>query len=434
MLADRYGNPVSTSSPAALDAYVEGCDLLFSGNAGPLQAFQRAVEADPGFAIAHAAKARVQQLRGDPAAARATMEAGAAAAPKLTAREASTMAYFGLVTSGQGDAAIDACRAHMAQWPRDAMVLMPCTSVFGLIGFSGRKGREQMQVELMDWLAPHYGDDWWFNSQHAFALDEVGQRSAARKRIERVMQQTPRNAHGAHIMAHVQYEDGEAEASRKFLRDWLPGYSRDGTLYCHISWHVAQTELILGDTDAAYAMFDAAVVPGTSASPPLNIMTDGVAFLWRAELAGGKRDPERWAKLHDYAHQMFPSAGIAFADAHILLADVVSGDNAGFQARMDALAEREREGKLASGPVVPALGRAFAAFAREDWNAAIAAIEPVFAEHERIGGSRAQRDIVEFTLLKAYVNAGRQADVRRYLDHRREGARAVPVAGVSALQ
>jgi hypothetical protein len=97
---------------------------------------------------------------------------------------------------------------------------------------------------------------------------------------------------------------------------------------------------------------------------------------------------------------------------------------------MDQLAERDAQGRLATGPVIPALGRAFAAFAREDWSAAIAAIEPIFAEHERIGGSRAQRDIVEFTLLKAYINAGRTADVRRYLDHRREGAAAVPVAGL----
>jgi hypothetical protein len=40
---------------------------------------------------------------------------------------------------------------------------------------------------------------------------------------------------------------------------------------------------------------------------------------------------------------------------------------------------------------------------------------------------------VEFTLLKAYINAGRTADVRRFLDHRREGPAAVPVAGVPAL-
>jgi len=68
---------------------------------------------------------------------------------------------------------------------------------------------------------------------------------------------------------------------------------------------------------------------------------------------------------------------------------------------------------------------------RGDYNAAIEATQPVFAEHERIGGSRAQRDLVEFTLLKAYIHAGRFDDVRRMLAERRPGANAsVPVAGL----
>lgn len=74
---------------------------------------------------------------------------------------------------------------------------------------------------------------------------------------------------------------------------------------------------------------------------------------------------------------------------------------------MRAMGELEREGRLPSGPIVPAPSRAFAAFQRQDFSAALEAIEPVLDQHERVGGSRAQRDLVEFTLLKAYVSAGR---------------------------
>jgi hypothetical protein len=64
---------------------------------------------------------------------------------------------------------------------------------------------------------------------------------------------------------------------------------------------------------------------------------------------------------------------------------------------MDELA---REGPLSlrslrSGSVAP-----FAAFERRDFAAAINALEPITGELERIGGSRAQLDLVEFTLLK----------------------------------
>ena len=113
------------------------------------------------------------------------------------------------------------------------------------------------------------------------------------------------------------------------------------------------------------------------------------------------------------------------------LADAVTGDSAGLEARLREMADLQAASRLPSGPVVPALARGFAAFMRQDFDAAIAAIEPVFAEHERIGGSRAQRDLVDFTLLRAYVMAGRLDDLSRMLQRRRSGPRGIPVAGVS---
>jgi tetratricopeptide (TPR) repeat protein len=430
MLTDRYGLTLSTASPGARDAYVEGVDLILSGNAGPVAAFERALVVAPEFALAHVGKARALQLRGEMAAASQAIQQANAVARDLPAREASHLAYYNLVLAGQGAAAIAAAKAHLDIYPLDAMVLSPCTSVFGLIGFSGRRGREQEQVALLERHASHYGDDWWFNCQHAFALDEIGERDRARAKIERAMAAYPRNAHGAHIRAHVYYEDGEQRAALDYLRDWMRGYPKDAQLHCHLSWHLALCELEAGHDAAAWRIFAENVHPGATWGPPLNSLTDSIAFLWRFELAGGTRDPAAWRALHEFAHRMFPSAGIAFADVHVAIGDAVLGDQAGLEARLREMAALERQGKLPSGPVVPALARGFAAFVAGDWVGAIAAIEPVLAEHERIGGSRAQRDLVEFTLLKAYLNAGRFDDARHYLAGRREGATGVPVAGV----
>jgi len=62
-----------------------------------------------------------------------------------------------------------------------------------------------------------------------------------------------------------------------------------------------------------------------------------------------------------------------------------------------------------------------AAFEQRDFAAAIAALEPIAGELERIGGSRAQLDLVEFTLLQAYAGANRPDDARRMLSLRRRG-------------
>ena len=118
---------------------------------------------------------------------------------------------------------------------------------------------------------------------------------------------------------------------------------------------------------------------------------------------------------------------------HIALAQVVAGDAAELEARARQMDELARQGRYPSGPLVPAVSHGFAAFERRDYAAAIEALEPIAGELERIGGSRAQLDLVEFTLLQAYLNADRLEDARRMLSTRRRGSSRLPVAGLAAV-
>ena len=106
------------------------------------------------------------------------------------------------------------------------------------------------------------------------------------------------------------------------------------------------------------------------------------------------------------------------------------GDDAGLDARCRQMEELAREGRYPSGSYLPALSRGFAAFERGDFAAAIEVLAPLAGENERIGGSRAQHDLIEFTLLKAYLEADRAEEARRLLGARRPGASGVPVAGL----
>jgi len=167
--------------------------------------------------------------------------------------------------------------------------------------------------------------------------------------------------------------------------------------------------------------------------PPRGKVNDAVSFLWRWELAGHPRDAEAWRMIHDFATNAFPRAGAAFSDMHIALAQTVAGDDAALEARARQMEELARQGRYPSGPCVPAVSHAFAAFERRDFYAAIDALEPIARELERIGGSRAQLDLVVFTLLKAYLGAGRVDDARRMLSVRRPGRSGIPVAGLAAV-
>ena len=433
MLTDRYELPLSTASSAARDAYVQGCEAKLTMYPGAVEAFDRAIAADPGFALAHAARAHLLLERGDAAAARASMAAANSLAAGLTAREASHIAFFDLLSAGDAEAALAALPAHLNAWPRDALVLGTTAFTNGLIGSSGRAGQKRALLDLLDRLAPSYGDDWWFTAHHGMALSENGQRDAARPKIDRSFAQNPSNPWAAHARAHLCYEEGEPNAARAFLASWLTTYPRNGLLYSHLSWHLALGDLEAGDAAAAFRLFREAFSPDVHSGPPRGKVNDAVSFLWRWELAGHPRDAAAWRMMHDFANRAFPRAGVAFSDMHIALAQVVAGNDAALEARARQIDELARQARYPSGPFVPAVSRAFAAFERRDFSAAIAALEPIAGELERLGGSRAQLDLVEFTLLKAYLGADRLDDARRMLSMRRPNPSGIPVAGLAAV-
>src|ERR1700722_14062795 len=100
MLTDRYDLPLSTASSTARDAYVEGGAAKLTMYPGAIEAFDRAIAADPGFALAHAARAQVLLERGDAAAARGSIATAKSLAADLTGREASHIEFFGLLAAG----------------------------------------------------------------------------------------------------------------------------------------------------------------------------------------------------------------------------------------------------------------------------------------------------------------------------------------------
>jgi hypothetical protein len=432
MLADRYGLPISSTSEIARDAYVAGADCILSATSGWREHFGHAIKADPEFALAHIGIARGCFIEAGVKPAREAAARARELAKDATPRERSLVNAVALPIEGKPVDALAATREHLREWPRDAMVLAPATGVFGLIGFSGKQEREEELYRLLHDLAPHYGDDWWFLCVHAFAASESGRLDEAWQLIEPSMAANPSNAHGAHIRVHVLHEMGEMARAMDYLESWMPGYDRRGLLHCHLSWHVALTALSLGKLERAWEAYTNGVHPGGSWGPPINVASDAAAFLWRAELAGGERRQALWHDVHDYALKCFPKAGLPFADVHVGLACIADGDLAALGRLTGELRERIAAGKAPAGTVVPIIVEGFAAYAKGDWNGAIRRFEAALPETVRIGGSRAQRDLVEHTLIASYLKAERPADARALMTRRACRRATVEVAGFAA--
>jgi hypothetical protein len=401
VIKDRYGNDLSTNSQTAADHYIDAVDRFLAADSGVDATFQRAIDEDENFALAHLALARSHQMRGDQERIGPCLKKARDTAINVTLREAAQIDAIGRLLEGQAKPAYELIRGHLMEYPRDVMMAQTCMGVFGLIGFSGLPGRESEQLAFTTSLAPHYDGDWWFLSQHAFAQIESGQTARAEAGIEQSLSINPRSAQGAHIRAHLYYENGDSAAGFDYLADWQQEYPRDGLLHCHVAWHVALWALELGDEKMMWRIIETAIKPGAGVSPPLNVVTDTTAILFRATLAGVVVAPRRWQEVSDFASAHFPEPGLAFADVHAALAHAQAGNH-------NAVAKIIAEARGSAGDLVSTIARGFQAMATGNWAAANDHLTSAMADHNRIGGSRAQRDLIEFALASILLQLGRK--------------------------
>ncbi|WP_299733716.1 tetratricopeptide repeat protein [uncultured Tateyamaria sp.] len=408
MLEDAYGNPVGTSSPEARDAYDLGVQRFLGAESGVTEAFEAAIAADAGFALAHIGLARDMQLRARPEQVKASLARAHDLSAGLSTREESHINASTLLLEGKPAEARAAVYEHVKSWPRDVLIAQMCTSVFGLIGFSGLPGREAEQLAFIAGIAPHYGDNWWCRAQLAFAQLDFGQLSAAEANIEAALVSNPDSAHSAHIRAHLYYEQLKDAEGLRYLTDWWGRYDPSATLYNHVSWHVGLWSLEAGDLDRMWQVLDTDIAPGRSQGPPLNVMTDAAALMFRAELAGVDVPIARWEALSAYALAKFPKPGLGFADFHAAIAHALAGNR-------DAL-----EGIIenAAGPVADltkTVAIAYREMADGHWARAADQFGTAMQDHARLGGSNAQRDLIDFSMAACLVRDGRRQEAHTVL-------------------
>ena len=417
---DRRGLPLSTTSDLAAERYREGVDLLLSAWPGAAEALEGAVAADPDFALAHAARARLHAIRAEPAEARARIATAAElAAERGTERERSHVEVLSLAVNGQPARALERALAHADAWPRDALVLSLPLGAFGLLAFSGMADHDQARVDLCERHARHFeADDWWFLTYRGWSHAENGAVEHGRALAQRGFELRRENANGAHALSHAMHEAGAGDEAEELIAGWLPGYDRSGILHGHIAWHAALAALERGDAERALALYAEHVRPSVSAGMPVNVVSDTASFLWRLRAYGHAVPAGLWEAAAGYAAKAFPNAGFAFADAHMAILEAAAGDRDAVGRRAAALTRLVEAGTLAAGLVVPAICHAALAFADEDHAGCARVLEPVAAEVARIGGSGAQREMLEDMLLLALMRGGEAAKARALLDRR----------------
>jgi len=414
-ITDRYGLPITTSSPLAARHFGDGMDRLLSFSAGADESFAAAVQADEGLAVAHAGVALLAVAQGDAATARAAAERARRTVGGATRREQRHVEALSALIAGETARGLALVDEHVAEFPRDALLVNQTSSA---IGFAGGSRREEQRLAFLERLAPAYGDDWWFQSALAFTYHEVDRFEEARRLSERSLEQYPGNANASHNIAHVYFEAADNDAGAAFMEDWLAGYDPRASFHCHLAWHLAMFELHRGRYARAREVFERDILGAVN---PRLAMIDGSALLWRFRLDGEPDEPLAWRRLADLAERV-SRPGFVFGEMHAAVAYAACGDETALAKLIDGLRTIDAKGDPIAGAVALPLVLGIAAYVAGDHAGALAHLEPVEGEIHRIGGSHAQWELFEETMVDCYLRLERYDDairlVRRRLERR----------------
>src|SRR5262245_17066661 len=138
-IADRYGLPLSTSSPLAAQRYQDGMDRQLSYGPAADEGFSGAIAADPEFAMPQAGMALLALFRGDGAGARTAIGRARELAAGATRRERQHVEALATLVAGETGRGLAMVDEHVAEFPRDALLVNQASST---IGFGGRPDRE----------------------------------------------------------------------------------------------------------------------------------------------------------------------------------------------------------------------------------------------------------------------------------------------------
>jgi hypothetical protein len=403
-LRDVRGLALSGANPAALEAYERAMAELQCYRGDPVSAVDAALAAAPDFTMAHALRAWLHLLGTEPEGLPVAREALAAAeALPAKARERGHLAAIGHLAEGRWHAAGRVLEDVAIEHPRDALALLAGHQIDFFTGHS-RMLRDRIARAMPAWDAGVPG----FHSvlgMHAFGLEETGDYARAEAVGRRGVELEPRDGWSQHAVAHVM----EMQSRQQEGIAWMRGndaWAGDSFFQVHNWWHLALYHLELGDIGAALALYDGEM--GAGRSGVVLDMVDASALLWRLFLRGVDVG-DRWEAVAAAWTPIATAGAYAFNDAHAVMAFVGSGRLASARAviaAQEAAVAAPGDNAGFTAEVGLAVSRGLLAFGEGDHARAVAELRGVRSIAHRFGGSHAQRDVIDLTLIEAALRSG----------------------------
>jgi tetratricopeptide (TPR) repeat protein len=403
-MKDDLGLALSGTTPASLAPYQAALDQFRCFTGDPAALVEQALEASPAMTMAHLFKAWLYLLGTEPAGiavARACCDA--AAALPSSDRERMHLQAARLVAHGHWYEAGRVLEDLSILYPRDLLALQAGHQVDFFTG-DARMLRDRIARALPSWQRslPGYHA---LLGMHAFGLEETGDYAQAERQGRLCVELEPHDSWGWHAVAHVLEMRNEPTAGVAWLAPNAATWSEGSFLAVHNWWHLALFQLELGRIDEVLRLYDQAIAPGSNLMLDL---VDASAMLWRLQLRGVDVG-NRWEAVAD-AWQVHGRPGLlAFSDMHMMMAFAMAGREAAQQDVLHAQAaamQRDEDNAHFTQAVGSAAARAMQAFAQGKHAVCVQLVRRVRSGAHRFGGSHAQRDVLDLTLLESARRGG----------------------------
>ena len=370
----------------------------------PVATVTGALEHAPDMVMGHVLHAYLHLLGTESAAVPVARQSCEKAAKlPATDRERRHLEAARLLTEGRWRDAGRTLEDLSIDYPRDALALQVGHVVDFFIG-DARMLRDRIARALPAWRKSMPGYHAVLG-MHAFGLEETGDYLQAEAQGRRGVELEPRDGWSQHAVAHVMEMQNRQHDGIAWMRANPDAWSSESFFAVHNWWHLALYHLDLGDTDEVLALYDGPVY-GKRSSVVLE-MIDASAMLWRLMLRGVDVG-DRWEALADNWTPVATAGNYAFNDMHAMMAFVGSGRtkaaDAVLQAQILAMAQAGDNAAFTREVGHPAT-LAIKAFGDGNYAETVRMLRPIRSYAHRFGGSHAQRDLLDLTLIEAALRS-----------------------------
>jgi tetratricopeptide (TPR) repeat protein len=380
-----------------LDSFLTGCD-------DPSSEIERLIAENPEKAFGHCLRL-ASIVRGDDAEAKSRVLESIAAVeaicpePDHHARRHASAAQAWL--DGDPHLALERYGAIVIDVPRDVLALAVAHALDFRLGLR-RMLRDRVAQVLLDWHAglPGYAS---VLAMYAFGLEEESQYRRAERMARRALELEPRHAGAVHVIAHVMEMQGRSREGLELLVATESAW-KDTSFAIHLAWHRALFHLEEGDAPSALAIYDTAIASSHTTSE----LADASALLWRLQL-GNVAIGDRWSQLAERWDDQALAEARPFYVAHAVMALASAGRTDTVQLIFGQLEARNNgrpATQLEEALVLP-LCMGLSAFARGDYGACVERLARVRHLAHQCGGSLAQCDLIQLTLVEAALRANK---------------------------